>query len=61
MSESIQLGQTVKHPVQGTGTVENIATFATHRELLVQWADGTAAWVHEEKLTVIKSKVPKQK
>ena len=41
-----------------TGEVQEIATFADHREYLVKFADGTASWFHENKLSPAPIKQP---
>lgn len=41
-----------------TGVVQEIAAFADHHECLVKFADGTASWIHEAKLSPAPIKQP---
>jgi hypothetical protein len=47
----------VKTPT-ATGVVKESATFTDHVEHLVQFADGTASWIHEDKLSPAPIKKP---
>lgn len=45
------IGTSVRTAVN-SGQIKQVAEYADHFEYLVEWPDGTAAWIHERNLTV---------